>query len=203
MRNIEAVRRDIIVIGCSAGGIEALSRLLAALPSGLPASIAVVQHRSAVYSADLGAILARYAALPLIEPADGQPLQQGTVYLAPRDQHMAFEQNVVKLTRGPSEHHTRPAADVLFRSAAAAYRERVVGVVLTGVGQDGTAGLRAIKAAGGVSVVQHPSDALLPSMPSNALRQNTVDLILCLKEMPAAFLALSKGESLGSLSHPQ
>ena len=194
MINLAAIRRDVIVIGCSAGGIETLSRLLAALPIDLSAIVAIVQHRSASYNGDLGAILARYAALPLIEPTETQPLQLGRVYLAPRDRHMTIEHGVVQVNRGPTEHHTRPAADVLFRSAAAAYRERVVGVVLTGAGQDGTAGLCAIKAAGGISMVQHPSDALLPAMPSSALRQKTVDLMLGLKEMPAAFLALARGQ---------
>jgi two-component system chemotaxis response regulator CheB len=196
MTNTEAIPREVIVIGCSAGGIEALGRLLTALPAGLPAIVGIVQHRSAVYTADLGAILARYAALPLIEPQDGQSLKQGTVYLAPRDLHMRFEPGVIKLDRGPKEHFARPAADVLFRSAAEAYRERVVGIVLTGVGQDGAAGLRAIKAAGGLSVVQDPADALLSGMPSYALRQNSADLTVRLKELPALMLALAKGETL-------
>jgi two-component system chemotaxis response regulator CheB len=196
MINTEAIPREVMVIGCSAGGIEALGRLLTALPSGFPAIVGIVQHRSAFYTADLGAILARYAALPLIEPQDGQPLEHGTVYLAPRDHHMRFEPGIIKLNRGPQEHSARPAADVLFRSAAEAYRERVVGIVLTGVGQDGAAGLRAIKAAGGLCVVQDPADALLAGMPSYALRQNSVDRTVLLKDLPGVMLALAKGETL-------
>jgi two-component system, chemotaxis family, protein-glutamate methylesterase/glutaminase len=197
MVNAEAIKRDVIVIGASAGGVETLGRLLSALPPGLPAIVAVVQHRSPVYTLSLATLLARYSPLPLIEPDTGQPLQPGTVYIAPPDRHMVFEQGIVKLSRGPTEHRSRPAVDVLFRSAAATYRERVVGVVLTGAGEDGTAGLRAIKAAGGLSVVQDPSDARHPGMPSYALRHDGVDLILHLKELPAAFLALAKGEPVG------
>jgi two-component system, chemotaxis family, protein-glutamate methylesterase/glutaminase len=138
--------------------------------------------------------MARYSAVPLVELREGQPLQPGTVYLAPQDHHMMFEAGAIKLSRGPTEHQARPAVDVLFRSAATAYRERVIGVVLTGISHDGTAGVRAINAAGGLAVVQDPSDALLPGMPTHALQHNRADLILCLKELPTVLLALAMGE---------
>jgi two-component system chemotaxis response regulator CheB len=194
--NAEAVKRDVLVIGASAGGVETLARLLSVLPPDLPAIVAIALHRSPVYSLSLATILGRHAPLPMIEPDAGQTLRPGTIYLAPPDRHMILEKGIVTLSRDPTEHRARPAIDVLFRSSAAAYGERVVGVVLTGIGPDGTAGLRAIKAAGGLSVVQDPSDALHPGMPSHAVRHGGVDLILRLTELPGAFLALANGEAV-------
>src|SRR5262249_27438159 len=156
MINIERIRRNVITIGASAGGVEGLSYLFSLLPRDDPSAIATVLHRSPVVETRLPAVLGRRARLRVIEQADGEPFELGSIYAATRDQHLMLEDGVVRLNRGPKEHRTRPAIDPLFRSAAEAYGERVVGVLLSGFGDDGVPGLIEIKKAGGLSIVQDP-----------------------------------------------
>jgi two-component system, chemotaxis family, protein-glutamate methylesterase/glutaminase len=193
MINSESIPRDVIVIGASAGGVEALIELFSSLPAGLPASIAVVIHRSPLQSLHLRQVLGRRSTVPVREPQPHETMAPGTIYLAPRDHHMLVKGQHLILTRGPKEHFTRPAVDPLFTSAAAAYGPRVVGVLLTGAGEDGVAGLIAIKHHGGLGLVQDPKDAKIPSMPLNALRYDHVDLALPLSVIPTALALLAQG----------
>jgi two-component system chemotaxis response regulator CheB len=196
MVNTQKLKRDVIVIGASAGGVEALIQLFALLPSDLSAVVAAVLHRSPVYNLKLEQVLGRRARLPVIEPAHEEPFKQGTIYLAPRDHHLTLNHQYLKLDRGPREHHTRPAVDPLFRSAAASHGQRVVGVVLTGGGDDGVSGLLGIKNAQGITIAQDPSEARVASMPCNAIIYDHVDLVLPLRDIPAVLATLAKGESV-------
>jgi two-component system, chemotaxis family, protein-glutamate methylesterase/glutaminase len=190
------LKRDVIVIGASAGGVQPLKDLLELLPPNLPATVAIVLHRSPYYETRLPSVLGRHALLSVLEPADRDPLLSGAVYVAPRDQHMIFDDGIVRLSRGAREHHTRPAIDPLFRSAAERYGPRVVGVLLSGMGSDGVSGLIAIKKAGGVSLVQHPSQAQFGTMPCTAIAEDDVDAMLTVDELASALTALAVGEAV-------
>ena len=163
-----------IVIGASSGGVSAILELVSGLPPDLNAVVGVVLHVGARHSI-LPELLRRRGPWPAKHPKDGQPLVPGTIFVAPPDYHMLFTAGTVRLSRGPRENHARPALDPLFRSAALEWRERLIGVVLTGDLDDGTAGLAAIKACGGTAVVQDPETAFEPSMPANAIANVAVD----------------------------
>ncbi len=167
--------RDIIVIGASAGGVEALSLLVGQLPADLPASIFVVLHVPAHSPSLLPQILDRRGPLQAGHPADGESIRPGRIYIAPPDFHLLLQSDCVRLVRGPRENGHRPAVDPLFRTAARAFGPRVVGVVLSGTLDDGTAGLAAIKQQGGVAIVQDPDEALYSGMPRSALESVAVD----------------------------
>lgn len=202
MINAERQRRDVVVVGASAGGVEALRTLLAPLPADLAAAVAIVIHRSPVYQSKLPIVLGRRARLPVTEPVDGTLFEPGHVYAAPRDQHMIIEDGRLRLNRGPKEHHTRPAIDPLFRSAAESFGPRVVGVLLTGLGDDGVPGLMRIKVAGGLSMVQDPREAAYPTMPRSAIEDDDVDAILSLEQLAHAIVALAAGEALEAPRSP-
>ncbi|GAC1587844.1 MAG: chemotaxis protein CheB [Hymenobacter sp.] len=191
------VPSHLIVVGTSAGGMPALVQLVAQLPASLPAALLVVQHFAPDSDGQhLVDRLARHTALRCRLPTDGEPLQAGTLYLAPPDRHLLAKDGTVAhvlVTKGPRENHYRPAADTLFRSAAVAYGPRVVGVVLTGMLHDGTAGLEFVKRCGGVAVVQDPHDAEYPSMPETALRNVTVDHVVPLVQMGALLTEITQG----------
>ena len=174
---------DIIVIGASMGGVEALSRLVAQLPHDLQAAVLVVLHLSPQHKSVLPAILTRAGPLPAHHPKPDEPLQPGHIYVAPNDRHLVVEPGKVQVVKGPLENGHRPAVDTLFRSAARAYGPRVVGVVLTGALDCGTAGLVAVKSQGGIAVVQDPADAFCPDMPRSALEYVKADHCVPLKEM--------------------
>jgi two-component system, chemotaxis family, protein-glutamate methylesterase/glutaminase len=165
MINANLLCRDVIVIGGSAGAIGSLQRLLGALPADLPAVIGIVLHRSPHFVSKLVEVFQRCTRLSILEPVHAQIISHRRVYIAPRDQHMQFADGQIRVNRGPKEHFTRPAVDPLFISAAEAYGPRVVGVLLSGGGDDGTSGLIAIKAKAGISLAQDPSEALYSSMP--------------------------------------
>jgi two-component system chemotaxis response regulator CheB len=184
--------RDVIVLGASAGGVEALTRLCGGLPADLPASVFVVQHVAPTARSVLPELLSRAGPLPAAHPADGETVRRGRIYVAPPDLHMLLADGRVHLRRGPHENRTRPAADVLFRSAAASRGGRVVGAVLTGLLDDGTAGLIAVKRCGGVSVVQDPEDAAWPSMPRNALLRDSPDHAVPLAALPGLLTRLAR-----------
>lgn len=170
--------RDIIVIGASAGGVQALCTVVEDLPPDLPAAVFVVLHIAPDGYSALPAILSRSGRLPASHPADGEVIRPGRIYVAPPDRHLAIKNSHIHLSRSASENGHRPAVDVLFRTAARWYGPRVAGVVLTGNLDDGTAGLAAIKKCGGVAVVQDPQDADYPSMPRSALANVEVDHIV-------------------------
>jgi two-component system chemotaxis response regulator CheB len=181
---------DIIVIGASAGGVSALSTLVAGLPSGLKASLFIVLHTSASQFSALPQILSRAGPLPALHPAEGTMIEQGKIYVAPPDHHLIIEEGHLHLGTGPKEHYVRPAATVLFRSAAQRYGPRVVGVILTGLGQDGADGLLTIKQHGGVAVIQDPDDAPFPSMPKSALAHDHIDYIIPVSNMAPVLIRL-------------
>ena len=193
--NAERIKRDVIVIGASAGGVKALTQLFASLPSHMPAVIGVVLHRSAS-PGELAYVLGRCSALPVVEPGRNSSLKRGHIYLAPPDHHLLFEKSGFAVQRGPMEHSTRPAVDPLFRSAAAVYERRVVGVLLTGCGEDGVSGLLHISNEGGITLVQDPDEAYMPYMPLNALRFDDICSIYPIDEMGPALVALANGKAL-------
>ena len=177
--------RDIIVVGASAGGVQALCHLVEGLPEDLPASVFVVLHVAPHGHSALPAILSRSGCLPASHPGDGEPIEPGRIYVAPPDRHLAIDGGRVHLSRNASENGHRPAVDVLFRTAARAFGSRVVGVVLTGNLDDGTEGLAMIKRCGGVAVVQDPGEADYPGMPESAISNVAVDHVLPVAEIPA------------------
>ena len=182
---------DIIVIGASAGGVEALQRVVSGLPRDLPASVFVVLHVPTWSVSRLPGILARSGPLPASHPPDGSPIQNGHIYVAPPDQHLLVSEGRVQLSAGPKENRHRPAVNALFRSAALSYGSRVIGVVLTGALDDGASGLWEIKQRGGMAIVQEPSDALFPDMPRNALENVPIDYTVPLQEMAPLLTALA------------
>jgi two-component system, chemotaxis family, protein-glutamate methylesterase/glutaminase len=168
-------KKDIVVIGASAGGMEALQKVVSRLPAGLPASLFVVWHLSPGVRSILPNVLTKAGPLPAARPEDGDRIEPGRIYVAPNDHHMLVENGYIRIARGPKENRFRPAVDPLFRSAAYIYGPRVIGVVLTGALDDGTAGLWTIKLRGGTAIVQDPSDALIRGMPLSALDNVAVD----------------------------
>lgn len=194
--------RDIVVIGASAGGVSALQQLCARLPADFPAAIFVAQHLSPAARSLLPQLIGRAGPLDAVSPQDGDAIEPGRIYVAGPDLHMLLRPGKVLMRRGPHENRTRPAVNALFRSAAIAYAGRVIGVVLTGLLDDGTDGLIAIKAAGGLSVVQDPADAEWPSMPQNALKRDHVDHSVTLDRLPALLVELVGQEAGVSLPLP-
>lgn len=168
--------RHIVVIGTSLGGFAALRTILSAFPEDLHATVLVVMHIGTQRSL-LPELLAPHCRLPVKHAEDNEPLTRSVVYIAPPDRHLMVFEGRVRLSTGPKENFARPAVDPLFRSVAVEFGERVIGIVLTGDLDDGAAGIAAVKACGGWVAVQDPSDCVAPSMPSNALRAATADVI--------------------------
>ena len=175
--------RDIVVIGTSAGGVEALRALVAGLPQDFPGSVFIVMHTAPDSPGVLAEILARSGPLPAANASNRERILPGHIYVAPPDRHMLLEPGRVRLTRGPKENRFRPAVDPLFRSAAQVFGPRVVGVILTGGLDDGVSGLAAVKRLGGLAVAQNPEEAFMPSMPLNAIARVEVDHTPALAEI--------------------
>ena len=171
------ITRSIIVVGGSAGSLEAFLSLARGLPADFPGSVLVVSHVGANRS-HLPGLLAAAGPLPARHAEDGEPIRPGHIYVAPPDRHMLIDDGRIVLSRGPREHFTRPAIDPLFRSAARSHGAAVIGVVLSGGGGDGASGLEEIARAGGLTLVQEPSDALFPEMPRTAAAIIDVDQIV-------------------------
>ncbi|HSP25724.1 MAG TPA: chemotaxis protein CheB [Saliniramus sp.] len=170
-----------VVIGASAGGVEALKQLVGALPHGFPSPIFIVLHVGDV--SYMPEILARAGSLPVVRPRSGERIVPGSIYVAPPERHMLVHDDHILLRRGPREILARPAIDPLFRSAACSFGARTIGVILTGSLGDGASGLRAIKRCGGIAIVQDPADAIVPDMPRNALAHVEVDHCVALAEL--------------------
>jgi two-component system chemotaxis response regulator CheB len=176
--------RDIVVIGGSAGALAPLLRITAQLPIGLGATIFVVLHRAAHETDTLAALLGRSTSLAVGSSEDGQPLQSGTIYVAPPDRHLIVKENHIRITKGPRENQWRPSIDVLFRSAAVAFGPRVTGIILSGALDDGSAGLSAVRRCGGTTIVQEPADAEVCEMPESAIRNTSIDHVVPAQQMP-------------------
>ncbi len=184
---------DIIVMGTSAGGLETLDEVIGQLPAGLPASILIVQHLGPDNTGDaLLSRLGKHQAYPCKLASDGEFFERGRIYIAPADHHLLVKKKTLLVTKGARENRYRPSVDPLFRSAAVTHGPGVIGVILTGMLDDGTAGLTAVMKCGGVTVVQDPKDAAYPDMPRNALDNLKVDHCVPAAEM---------GPLLGKLVH--
>jgi two-component system chemotaxis response regulator CheB len=194
--NADERARDVIVIGASAGGISALTELLSRLPADLPAFVGIVIHRGAHSASDWSVTLGRKTSLCVVQPAHGDRLTRGVAYVAPADHHMTFGMAGVRLDHGPKQQSTRPAVDPLFTSAGLSFGPRVVGVVLTGAGRDGSQGLAEIKTAGGLSLAQRPGEAEFPSMPGHAIAGGHVDAVLSLHELGDVLVLLARGSAV-------
>jgi two-component system chemotaxis response regulator CheB len=176
---------DLIGIGASAGGIAVLKRIVAELPADLPATLLVTLHLHPRSTSILPDILGREGALPAAFARQGETMRRGRIYVAPPDAHLLVDGERLLVRRGPMENGARPAIDPMFRSAAASFGGRAVGVILTGYLNDGSSGLRAIKRCGGTAIVQDPDDAEVPDTPSNALAATQVDHVVPVAELPA------------------
>ncbi|MBV8295916.1 MAG: chemotaxis protein CheB [Acidimicrobiia bacterium] len=188
--NADEDRLGVIVLGASAGGVDALSAVVAGLPPDIPAAVCVVLHLAPQGKSVLPHILESRSRLPARHPADYERLRPAHVYVAPPDFHLVVDRGWVRLTGEPRENGLRPSVDTLFRSAAQAYGPRVIGVVLSGTLDDGTAGLLAIKQHGGIAIVQDPEEALFPSMPASAARFADPDHVVQLEKIPELLVNL-------------
>jgi two-component system, chemotaxis family, protein-glutamate methylesterase/glutaminase len=185
-------RIEAVVIGASAGGVEALGLILPALPAKFRPALLIVLHLPRERPSLLVEIYERRCALPIREADDKEPIEPGTVYFAPPDYHMLVERNrQIALSTEEPVHYSRPSVDVLFESAADVYRERLLGVILTGANEDGAAGLHAIHRAGGVTVVQQPDSAKVPLMVVSALQRNPADFVLSLPQIAELLIGLA------------
>ena len=196
-----ALDRRKIFIGASAGGVHAILELAAALPSDFPVPIFFVQHIGS-HRSQLDMLISMRGPNIGVSPVDGEQVRPGRIYVAPPDRHMVVEGEQIRLLHGPKEHHARPAIDPLFRSAALSCGPSAVGVVLTGLLDDGAAGLRAIKDCGGLAVVQHPSDAREPSMPLSALSAVDADHVVTLAELAGLLHSLATEEAVFQKRQP-
>jgi two-component system chemotaxis response regulator CheB len=194
----------IITLGGSSGAIDALIQIMRALPQDIAAALFVVVHVSAKGESILPNILSRAGRLPAAHARDGEEIQPGRIYVAPPDFHLLVKKGFVGLTRGPRENNHRPAIDPLFRSAAVSYGENVIGVLVSGNLDDGTAGLLAIKQRGGTAIVQDPDDAQFPGMPRAALSSVALDYSLPSGEIGPLLLRLAQqpGEAEGTPDAP-
>lgn len=183
--------RDIVVIGASAGGIEALTSLVAHLPADLPASLFGVVHISPEMPSNLAGIVGRAGPLPVSVARDKERIKQGKIFVAPPNRHLMLKGDEMRVVHGPRENRHRPAIDPLFRSAAAAFGPRVVGIVLSGALNDGTGGLLAIKRAGGITMVQDPATAAFASMPESALSYVEIDCCLPVHALASKVVSLA------------
>jgi two-component system chemotaxis response regulator CheB len=197
---------DLIVIGASAGGLQALQEIIGGLPKDLPAAVLVVVHTAPTGSGMLPQILGRVSQLPIAFAKDGDAIEHSRIYVAPPDHHLLIKSTSICLTRGPKENGFRPAVDPLFRTAARAYGPRVIGVILSGGLDDGTLGLAIIKQFGGVAVVQDPDEAMAPGMPASAIQNVQIDHVLEVAQMPRVLSELAQQpvpEGLDPMTHPQ
>jgi len=203
-------KRDIVVIGSSAGGVNALQELVSHLPADFSGSIFVVQHLAAYTTSVLPAILSRCGPLEAVHPHDGDPILPGRIYIAPPDHHLLIEKKeetgqqqagYILVRKGPKENRFRPSIDALFRSAAYSFGSRVIGVVLTGLLNDGTSGMWTVNRLGGVSIVQQPDDAMYSSMPESVLEYVDVNYVVPLAEVPQLLIQLTS-ESIFDVPDP-
>jgi two-component system chemotaxis response regulator CheB len=181
----DVIGHDIVVVGASAGGVDALSQLVAGLPANFPAAVFIALHSHPGSPSSLPELLSRRGPLPAAHALHGEPIVPGRIYVAPPDNHLMLRPASVRVVRGPKENGHRPSVDALFRTASTAYGSRVVGVVLSGHLDCGTAGLLSVKARGGIAIVQDPRDASVSAMPAAAIQHVDVDLVAAVRDIPA------------------
>jgi two-component system, chemotaxis family, protein-glutamate methylesterase/glutaminase len=181
---------DIVAIGASAGGIEALHSVVTSLPAELPAAVLIVQHLDPHHKSVLAFLLGRRARVPVKQAIHDEVIAPATIYVAPPDMHLLVANGRLELSHSKLVHFTRPSIDLLFESVAGAYGERAIGVILTGSGVDGATGIRAIKRMGGTTIVQDPARAAHPGMPQAACATGCIDYRLPLEEVGPAIVEL-------------
>ena len=186
---------EIVVVGTSIGGLNALQTLLSGLPDGFPVPVVIAQHRGKNSESGLCEFLGRNSRIPISEPEDKEGIFAGRAYLAPRDYHLLVEDGSFALSTDPPVSFARPSIDMLFESAANEYRERAIGVVLTGANRDGAHGLAAIKLRGGLTLVEDPASAACREMPDAAIAATQVDRILPLQDIASCLERLSNSVS--------
>src|SRR5687767_12714338 len=174
---------DIVVMGGSAGAVDAMQQIVAAFPVDLPAAVFVVVHTAAGFDSALPELLSRRTPLKATHAIHGEPIVAGRIYIAPPDNHILVRPGYLAVQRGPKENGARPAVDPLFRSASIAYGPRVIAVVVSGQLDCGTAGLVSVKARGGIAIAQLPEEAVAPDMPQSAIDHVAVDHVLPLSEI--------------------
>jgi two-component system chemotaxis response regulator CheB len=189
-RDDVAPQFDVVVIGASAGGIEALHAVAAVLPADFPAPVLIVQHMDPRHKSLLAGLLGRRCRLRVKQAANEEEIRVGTMYIAQPDMHLIVRAGRLVLTDTKQVHFSRPSIDLLFQSAADAYGDRAIAVILSGSGVDGADGIRAIKAKGGTTIVQDPATAAHAGMPQAARATNCVDFTLQLEEIGPALASL-------------
>ncbi|MBD2121325.1 chemotaxis protein CheB [Trichocoleus sp. FACHB-262] len=183
---------NLVVVGTSAGGLEVLRSLVKHLPPDFPAAICIVWHLPPDAQGILPRVLDKAGPLKAAHAIDREAIVPGRIYVAPPNHHLLIEPERVRVTKGPKENRFRPAIDPLFRSAAYVYGAGAIGIVLTGALDDGTSGLWTIKLRGGTTIVQHPQEALIPSMPKSALKEVEVDYCVPVAMMPELLIRLTQ-----------
>jgi len=181
-------------MGASAGGVQALQKVVSEFPADMEAGVFVVLHTLATVESLLPQVLARVSAFPAVTAEDRGLIETGKIYVTPPDRHMVFHDSAMSVVRGPKENRHRPSIDVLFRSAAMTYGPRVIGVLLSGADDDGTAGMMAIKRRGGITIVQDPAESAYPEMPGTALRTVGPDFKLPVAEIGPRIRDLVEGK---------
>lgn len=189
---------NVVVVGASAGGVETVIRLVAELPADFPAAVFMTIHITQHGPSLLPGILTRAGSMPAGHPNHGEPIRQSRIYVAPPGKHLLFRDHRISLSSGPTENGHRPAVDAMFRSAAVTFGPQVVGVVLSGTLDDGTAGLLAIKKRGGVTVVQDPEEATFAGMPQSAIDHNAADYVVRLDQMAGVLFKLVTEHAVNS-----
>lgn len=188
-------RFDVVAIGTSAGGLNALSQVLRALPQSFPSSIVVVQHLSPTHKSWMPDLLGRSTKLHVKQAEHNEIMLPGTVYTAPPDEHLLVGPGKLQLAHTQLVHFSRPSIDLLFESVAGTYGSRSMGVVLSGSGSDGAAGIRAIKEAGGTTMAQKPDEAEFPHMPRAAVATGCIDFVVALDKIGETLMEQCAGRS--------
>lgn len=197
-QQIKANRRGLgpVVIGSSAGGLAALTSVIGQLPDNFPQAVLVVQHLAKQYKSHMAEILARSSRLNVKQAEDGEKIEAGTVYIAPPDQHLLVNSDfTLSLSQAPELEFLRPSVNLLFKSAAAAYKNKLIAIILSGTGHDGAEGIHEVKEAGGLVIAQSEASAQFTGMPRSAIETGDVDLVLPLEQIAESLVQLTEQES--------
>jgi two-component system, chemotaxis family, protein-glutamate methylesterase/glutaminase len=186
-------RVDVVAIGASAGGLNALTHVLRVLPREFPSSIVIVQHLSPGHKSWIANLLARAVQINVEQAEHGKIMQPGNAYIAPPDEHLLVGPGKLQLAHTQLIHFSRPSIDLLFESVAGTYGSRSVGVILSGSGRDGASGIRTLKEAGGITIAQRPESAEFRPMPEAAIETGCVDFILALDDIGTTLTELCSG----------